>query len=123
MADASHLGEALDALDAEREQLLALQLRAHPVLRRLQVPPAPLAPQDGHLRTTLDRIMRLPQEHATQADYSVGRGCADSNASRITPEAQKDSLRIILQIHAGQQVSLETQRLHRWQSPVSARPL
>jgi len=45
----AHLAQPLDALDAEGEELLALQLRAHPVLGRLQVPPAALAPQDRHL--------------------------------------------------------------------------
>ena len=44
-----HLGQTLDLLDAKREQLLGLCLGADPVLWRLQVPAALLAPKHRHL--------------------------------------------------------------------------
>jgi hypothetical protein len=79
----AHL-QALDPLEAKGEELLGLELRAHPVLGRLQVAVAVLAPQDCHL-------VSAGEGGGAPRGWARGRGRTRAARGRTRPRARPRS--------------------------------
>lgn len=90
-----HLVEAPNFLDTESEQLLALQLRMHPMLGRLQIATALLAPNNGEL--LLDALSDV-NLRANAVDAHVGRVWVNIDAAE-TAEPAKDGKYNVIQGH------------------------
>eukprot|EP00754_Rhynchopus_humris_P044322 Rhum_TRINITY_DN4047_c0_g1::Rhum_TRINITY_DN4047_c0_g1_i1::g.12824::m.12824 len=87
--DEVHFVHALDLLQAQRHQLLRLELALHPVLWRLQVPLARLAPGDGDLLRDaggdVDRRLQTLQAHVGGVRLDVLTAHAAQGVGDVTP--------------------------------------
>ena len=84
-----HLLQALEALDAQSQQLLGLQVCFHPVLGWLEVPLTLLAPQQCDL--LLDAFCDVHLGSYT-VDAHVGRVRGDCHSTQATQPARGRTL-------------------------------